>query len=98
MKIPKKVKIGAVTYDINKVKRPIILGSKVCYGAIDYDGLQIELDGRYPEQKLHHTLLHEILHGIAVDRDIELGEREEDIIDSFASGLHTFIVDNPNVL
>ena len=97
MKVPKRVKVGAMTYDVNKVKRPVTLGSKVCYGTISYDELIIELDDRYPEQKLHRTFLHELLHAIAVDRGIELGEQEEEIVDAFAIGLYALIVDNPQI-
>lgn len=86
-----------MSYDVNKVNRAVTIGNKVCYGAVSYDELQIELDNRYPVQKLNQTFLHELLHAIASDRGIELGEQEEDVIDSFAIGLHNLIVDNPKM-
>jgi hypothetical protein len=97
MKIPKRIKIGGIIYDVNKTREPVVLGDRVCYGVIDYDQGEIALSNSYSDQKMEQVFLHETLHGIAHDRNLTLGDKEEEIIDTFAVGLHNFIIDNPGI-
>jgi len=42
-----------------------------------------------------NTLLHEILHGIVYQWSIEMGDKEEQTVNTLANGLTTVLVDNP---
>lgn len=98
MKILKSVKIGGINYDVNVTKEAVALGNALCYGTIDYDACEIAMDAKLPIQVLEHTLLHEIFHGIVNDRKIPIdSEKEEEIVEAFASGVHALIKDNPKL-
>jgi len=45
-----------------------------------------------------NTLLHEILHGIVYQYGLEVNSEEEKIVNTFANGLTTVLVDNPWLL
>ena len=45
-----------------------------------------------------NTLLHEILHGIVYQWSMEMGDKEEQNVNTLANGLTTVFVDNPWLL
>ena len=46
-----------------------------------------------------NTILHEILHAIIYQWNIELGEKEEEhLVSALSNGLTTVLVDNPNLM
>jgi hypothetical protein len=98
MNIPNKVKIGGLDYNI-KESDVIVIDDKCNYGGvIRYQLGLIEIKKDMSITQKEQAFIHEILHGITDDRHIELEEdKEEDIIDSFASGLLAFIKDNPDL-
>ena len=89
------VKIGALTYKIVRTEEPIILDYKLCSGMIDKDNLTILIDSKLDEQVQEEVLLHEILHGLVMDRNLQL-ENEELVVDELGKGLHQLIVNNFN--
>lgn len=98
MIIPDKVKIGGINYDVVTTDKNLIIGNKANHtGVIHYDESLIELSSTLKGNAKEQTFLHEVLHGIAFDRGIDLKEDEETIIDQFASGLLGFIKDNPDI-
>lgn len=95
MKLPKEVKISGVVYKVIPVKEPLIDGNIRAYGHIDFETKEIMIDTSLGDEQGHfQTLLHEILHAIVYDRDIDLGEKEESIIDQFVKGLYQVFADN----
>jgi len=96
MKIPEKVKIGGVNYEIRDVEN-LNDGQSVLYGKIDYENFIIELNTKY--NQIDHkciVLLHEILHGILNQVTLEV-ENEELLVEVMSKGLYQIIKDNPEI-
>ena len=67
-------------------------------GVIEYYNHVIRIKmGMGDIQQQEQTLLHELVHGIARDRSLDLGENEETIVDEISKGLHQVILDNPRM-
>lgn len=95
MKLPKEVKISGMVYKVIPTKEPLIDGNIRAYGHVDFETREITIDVSLRDEQGHmQTLLHEILHAIVYDRDIDLGENEEIIIDQLAKGLYQVLVEN----
>lgn len=96
MKIPEKIRIGGVDYDV-KYEERLNNGTQLAYGHIDYEKALIRIDvNLMGHQGKCQTLLHEMLHGIAKHFDLKV-ETDEDTIDQLAKGLYMVIVDNPDM-
>lgn len=94
MKIPKKIRIGGIEYEI-KYEPNLRIGNNVCYGVISYDDSTISLsstDGT-GHQYRSITLLHEILHGIIHHACAEIAD-EEKVVEIVAKGLYQVLQDN----
>lgn len=94
MKIPEKIRIGGIEYEI-KYEPNLRIGNNVCYGVISYDDSTISLsstDGT-GHQYRSITLLHEILHGIIHHACAEIDE-EEKVVEIVAKGLYQVLQDN----
>ena len=96
MKIPDKIRIGGVEYDIKLVDN-LREGNQLLYGQISYEDCEIRLsttDGDGYQFRCV-TLIHEILHGIAdhANLDIEKAGTEQ-VIDTLAKGLYAVLQDN----
>lgn len=94
MKIPEKVRIGGVEYNIEYAEN-VRIGNDLCYGAIDYDDSTITLsttDG-VGHQRRCVTLWHEILHGIRNHAGLAI-EDEETVVEMFAKGIYQVLQDN----
>ncbi len=99
MNIPKLVRIGSMDYKVKLVDSIILKGNTQCYGHIDFDSHIIEIDKSLQDQQgLEHTFLHEVVHGIVNERNLDIKNTdEEDITDEIALGLHQIIRDNPDI-
>lgn len=86
MKIPKKIKVGALTYTIEITAE--IPSSKM--GETHLDTLHIKIRSGKPDSEFN-TFLHELFHAFNTERGDEV------MIQSFADSLHLFIKDNPEV-
>lgn len=60
MKIPKKVKIGSLTYNV--VYSKPIADAKNAYGITSHDDQEITLDPSMKADRLDEVFLHELLH------------------------------------
>ena len=98
MKIPQNVRIGGVDYQICR-KEYLHADGKVLYGQIDYDDCEIRLSETEGLAFDHQciTLMHEILHGIIENYQIELDD-EEKVVEALARGLFQVIKDNEQEL
>jgi len=97
LKIPKKIKIGGLVYDIVKVDEITVQDTPVA-GSISPSRQEIQLETGYKDNFSDTVFLHEILHGIAYHTGrMDLFE-DESIIDCFANGLTALINDNKGIL
>lgn len=97
MKIPEKLKIGGLIYDVKREEK-VIFDNRIAYGKIDRDKAIIVIASDVQgEQGMKQTFLHEMLHGIAKYFAITELDENEEIIDKLAWGLHMVIADNPDM-
>lgn len=89
-----KIRIVGFDYDIKKVDMPLV-DNQGCFGIVDNIATVIELKKDNPPQKQAETLLHEILHAILFQFDVELeDDKEEKVVKALAKGLHQVVKDN----
>lgn len=94
LKIPESIKVAGKSYKIVKTKHPITIDGLECYGKISFENSEIELSETLQDvQERLITFLHELLHAICHDRDIE---QDEKIIDSIAKGLYDVLTNWEN--
>lgn len=92
----KSVVIGSSVYKIDHTRDCIVTAGEECYGAHDYEAREIRIttDESISIQQKEETLLHEIVHAINDDRDLEL---EEAHIRGISKGLYQALRDNKNI-
>ena len=97
MNTPEKIKVGYREYKLEKWKQTVA-------NANDAQGQFFAKEGiiGYTEEEkgISHanTLLHEILHAIVYQWNIELGDKEEPVVNGLTNGLTTVLVDNPKLV
>lgn len=93
MKIPKKLKIGGVTYRVEQTKN-LTLGSATYSGEIDWAECVIRICPGNP-QKMKADFVHEMVHGILV----RLGytDHDEKKVDELGKALYMIFEDNPEM-
>ena len=70
---------------------------KESYAVIDYNFHKIRINNKLADKQSNEmAFLHELLHGIVRERNIELTD-EELIVEEIARGLHQVIKDNPEI-
>ncbi len=96
MAIPKKLKIGPSTHRVNypKVVR-LTESGKELNGSILFDDQVVNIRSGLPAARRAEVLLHEVMHGIAHDRSIDLDEED---VTQMARGWLAFIIDNPKIM
>lgn len=95
MNIPDKIKISGIDYKVIKTEGPLVVDGHQAYGMIDYNNRVIKLDTKLQdEQGIKSTFIHEVLHGIAFDRQIDWESGEENIIEQLTRGIYSLLKDN----
>lgn len=95
MKIPDKIKISGIEYEVMKTDGPLVLDGTQAYGLIDYNNRIIKIDTKLQDkQGVENTFIHEVLHGIAFDRQIDWEGDEEDVIEQLARGIYSMLKEN----
>ncbi|BDR81030.1 hypothetical protein [Clostridium tetani] len=96
MNIPEKIIISGMEYEVILTDRPILHINTRAYGQIDFENKKILIDKTLREKQGNvQTLLHEIIHGIVEDRELDFAkDSEETIVDQLAKGLYQVIKDN----
>jgi hypothetical protein len=91
-----EVKIGAHIFSVS-YSTPIIQdgGFERLNGYIDHHAATIQVDNSRVESKIAETLLHEIIHGIEIDRRLDMSEHQ---VDQVAAGLMGVCADSPLVM
>ena len=92
-KIPKKVKVGAVEYSVVQVDKVFSDNGDWCFGTIDFQELEIEINPTFPRPP-QITFIHEIIHAIDMNAGDSLDERQ---IRMLGYGIYQLLVDNPNI-
>jgi len=94
MKLPNKVKIGPVVFDVELVKKLNEENGDHLDGDIDYRHAKIKIYSGNAKDVMRHILLHEVLHGVINDSWPENAPSEADIT-RIASALSAMLLDNP---
>lgn len=95
------VKIDNVNYSVIERYSPIISDGREVAGLISYKESLIEIaNGQSPDNKVL-CLMHEIVHGITVERDVKYSipaDVYEKVISEIANGFIQVIRDNPQLI
>lgn len=99
MNIPEKVRIGSIDYIVKLTNETIVLNRQECKGMIDYEFHEIKINNTVQDiQGQEQTFLHELVHGMIRERNLDLqNSDEETIVDEIAIGLHQIIRDNLDI-
>ena len=91
MTLPKQIKVGGLTYDINLVEEPMETGEEPA--AVFYHKQEIRIKDSLPQGMLELCLMHELMHIIFY----HIGyypDNDEEIIDRISKTLYQVMVDN----
>ena len=98
MNIPEKIKIGYREYKLEEWKQTVATANEAHGQFFSKEGI---IGYITDEKGVSHanTLLHEILHAIIYQWNMDLDEKvEESVVNGLANGLTTIFVDNPNLI
>ena len=95
--IPESIKIGYRDYKLEKWKQTVASANEAQGQFFAKEGIIGYTDD---EKGVSHanTLLHEIIHAIVYQWNIDVGEKEETIVNGLTNGLTTVLVDNPKLI
>lgn len=98
MNIPEKIKIGNADYKVELTKEKILEDEKEYSGIIDFTFHKIRISQDQDKHNQEEVFLHEVIHGILNERDVELEENQEEIIcNAISKGMHQILKDNPGL-
>ena len=91
-----KIKVGALTFNVQYTSKPILLEEESgeqseCWGDVSHEHQKIRTNARAPEERQKTALLHEIIH--VVDNEYKTGLTEPTVA-CLASGLMAVIEGN----
>lgn len=94
MRIPKSVKVGNIEYKIEITDETLVVNNHVCTGRIEYYKQVIKVSKDLETDCRFQTFLHELVHAIDEDRDIDLDEKKTEML---ARGLAQVLKDNQDM-
>lgn len=98
MNIPKQIKVGCLTYDVEVVDRELCVDGKEVRGRIEYDHCKILIRSDVQcKQSMILTLFHELIHAMVRERGLEWGNDDELYTEELAKSLFQVTQDNPNI-
>jgi len=98
MNIPEKIKVGYRNYKLEEWKQTVASANEAQGQFFAKEGV---IGYTADEKGVSHanTLIHEIMHAIIYQWNMELEEKvEELVVNGLANGLTTVLVDNPKLL
>ena len=98
MNIAEKIKIGYREYKLEEWKQTVASANEAQGQFFAKEGI---IGYTAEEKGVSHanTILHELIHAIIYQWNIELGEKTEEIVvNGLANGLSTVFVDNPELM
>ena len=98
--IPKKIRVSVNKYDVELKKEVYLKKNQTteCYGVCNSTEKTIELSTSYPNHNVSCVLLHELLHALYYEYDLENRTPEEKVVSILSTGLTNLFVDNPKLL
>lgn len=93
MTIPDKVKIGGIMFDV-VFQDEISEREKEIDGRIIYDKQIIRIKSGMAKEYTESVFLHEVLHGIVIQFQIDFGDNEERNIERLAYAIYQVLKDN----
>ncbi len=98
MHIPEKIKVGYRNYKLEEWKQTVASANEAQGQFFSKEGV---IGYTADEKGVSHanTLIHEILHAVVYQWNMELDEKaEEHIVNGITNGLTTVLVDNPKLI
>ena len=98
MNIPEKIKVGYRNYKLEEWKQTVASANEAQGQFFSKEGV---IGYTADEKGVSHanTLIHEILHAIVYQWNMELDEKtEEHVVNGITNGLTTVLVDNPKLI
>jgi len=98
MNIPEKIKVGYRNYKLEEWKQTVASANEAQGQFFSKEGV---IGYTADEKGVSHanTLIHERLHAIVDQRNMELDEKaEEHVVNGITNGLTTVLVDNPKLI
>ena len=98
MNIPDKIKVGYKEYKLEEWKQTVASANEAQGQFFSKEGV---IGYVTTEKGVSHanTILHEVMHGIIYQWNMELDDKvEETVVSGLANGLTTVFVDNPKLL
>ena len=98
MHIPEKIKVGYRNYKLEEWKQTVASANEAHGQFFSKEGI---IGYASDEKGVSHanTLLHECLHAIIYQWNMELDDKvEEQVVNGLANGLTTIFVDNPKLM
>ena len=98
MNIPDKIKVGYKEYKLEEWKQTVASANEAQGQFFSKEGV---IGYVTTEQGVSHanTIMHEIMHAIIYQWNIELGDKEEEhLVSALSNGLTTVFVDNPKLM
>ena len=98
MQTPDKIKVGYKEYKLEEWKQTVASANEAQGQFFSKEGV---IGYVTTENGVSHakTILHEIMHAIIYQWNIELGEKEEEhLVNALSNGLTTVFVDNPKLM
>ena len=86
------IKIGSCLYDLHYVKKLKGDSNERLHGLIDCGDLWIKINNKYNVQKQLQTIIHESVHGIV--EEIQL-QTDEVHVERLSNAIYAFVIDNP---
>lgn len=96
MKIPEKIKVGGITYQVKQVDKidKSIIGEGFTVGLWEPLDCNIYLVKNANEQAKERYFLHEVIHALFDHCNLK---QSEDKVERLSSALYMFIKDNPEI-
>lgn len=96
MALPKKLKVGPLTYKVEEKKDLRTSDGDAAFGYHNYAIKTILIKKEIDEDVKDIVLLHEALHALMCSQEVELDyNKEEHVVKNLTNGLASFIKDNP---
>ena len=98
MHIPEKIKVGYRNYKLEELKQTVASANEAQGQFFSKEGV---IGYTADEKGVSHAnnLIHEILHAIVYQWNMELDEKtEEHVVNGITNGLTTVLVDNPKLI
>lgn len=92
--LPKTVKVGGVTHDVEVVDEKLTIDGSAVMGTFNFFESKFRLRSEIGEQEREATFWHEVVHALAYDRNVEFKGSEERAVDQLGRRLHALFKDN----